>query len=614
MKPYASCAAAFAATLLLITLPAADTLPPLENFLRADVLQLPEFSPDGKKLAYISTVNAKEYLVCLDLESKAAETLLEVHNVDTLVWKGSDLLVVSEGGYPGNVFTIELKTHKARPLKAFGVLLPLVGNPDKVLLDQSLVTQEIEELNVRTGESEVLFADGGTHPTFVQTVQYCSDSKGLVRARLSLDSKDITLEARGVEGNPPHASLNFTAIKRWPLPRIDPDLVGFGPGDESVYLVAPDEQGRSALYAFDLAERKLGRPVLVSEKADLLSGYYTADGKKLLGVRGVDHDGNCIEWLDEGFQKLQAKLESSFPGMKVDFLTSTPNGKQHIIRTESGSSPGGWYFLDLAKPSLQNLAMQPLPAPAGQLGTTRAVDFPASDGLTLHAILTVPPGPRAAPAPLLIWPIDTPFQTRYVDGYNLGPQYWASRGYAVLNLNYRGAAGYGSAYRTAGNGQIGGRILEDINDAARWAIQTGVAQPKRICVCGEGIAGGMAIVVAAEHPELYRCAVNISGVTAWHRMTDQASFGRFKSWYAVASKDLAQHTPLKVVSKLQVAVLNVFPLRANDDDELRRAFKSAGKEFLQADYEQGDFTSNVRTRYLLETIEPFVRKQFASTP
>jgi len=148
------------------------------------------------------------------------------------------------------------------------------------------------------------------------------------------------------------------------------------------------------------------------------------------------------------------------------------------------------------------------------MSPTYAVKYAARDGLLIRGYLTVPAGHPMKGLPLVLLPHGGPW-VRDVWGFNSLVQLLASRGYAVLQMNYRGSRGYGSAFGLKGRREIGRGIQHDIEDGARWAIAAGVADPQRLAVVGSSYGGYSALFAAGHSPGLYRCAVSIAGVTDW---------------------------------------------------------------------------------------------------
>jgi dipeptidyl aminopeptidase/acylaminoacyl peptidase len=142
----------------------------------------------------------------------------------------------------------------------------------------------------------------------------------------------------------------------------------------------------------------------------------------------------------------------------------------------------------------------------------RSISYKARDGMSIPAYLTLPPGAEARNLPLVVLPHDGP-EARDAYGFNWWPQFLATRGYAVLQPQFRGSTGFGDAFRRAGYRQWGGVMQDDVTDGVQAMIDQGIANPKRVCIVGAGYGGYTALAGAAFTPDLYKCAVSVNGIS-----------------------------------------------------------------------------------------------------
>src|ERR1044071_1059625 len=138
----------------------------------------------------------------------------------------------------------------------------------------------------------------------------------------------------------------------------------------------------------------------------------------------------------------------------------------------------------------------------------RVIELTARDGLKLHGYVTAPDG--KGPFPTVVVPHDDP-RGRDTHAFDSEVQLLANRGYAVVQINYRGSSGYGAQFAAAGNGEWGARMQDDVTDATLWAIGQGIAQEGRICIFGKGYGGYAAFTGVVREPKLYRCAIGLGG-------------------------------------------------------------------------------------------------------
>jgi dipeptidyl aminopeptidase/acylaminoacyl peptidase len=147
-----------------------------------------------------------------------------------------------------------------------------------------------------------------------------------------------------------------------------------------------------------------------------------------------------------------------------------------------------------------------------QLADMESVSYAARDGLDIPAYLTLPPGRPAKDLPLVIMPHGGPF-ARDEWGYDVWAQFLASRGYVVLQPNFRGSTGFGRQFVEKGNGQWGRGMQDDIDDGVKWLVGRGLVDARRVCIMGASFGGYAAEWAAVRNPDIYRCAISFAGVS-----------------------------------------------------------------------------------------------------
>jgi dipeptidyl aminopeptidase/acylaminoacyl peptidase len=251
-------------------------------------------------------------------------------------------------------------------------------------------------------------------------------------------------------------------------------------------------------------------------------------------------------------------------------LTSVSNDERRAIFLVSSSDDPGTYFLfDSEKNTFEELAklMPWLERP--KLGRAKPITLKARDGLELHGYLTLPAAGPQRGLPLVLMPHGGP-RGRDFGTFDPLVQLMASRGYGVLQVNFRGSVGYGLAFDKAGWREWGGKMQDDLTDAVRWSVSQGIADPSRICVFGASYGGYAAMMGLAATPELFRCGVDYVGVTdinlllrtiprAWEtaRAELNLQIGDPK-----ADKDLlAARSPVNLAQNIRVPVLMAYGKR-----------------------------------------------------
>lgn len=224
-------------------------------------------------------------------------------------------------------------------------------------------------------------------------------------------------------------------------------------------------------------------------------------------------------WLDAKMQARDAALRKSFGGRDVSIYDRSRDNTRVLASVSDASHPAVFYLIDFAShradivgerfPELANATLSPV----------SVIHYKARDGYDLQALLTLPPtsGGRSAPRPMVILPHGGPESQDSLD-FDWWSQFIASRGYVVIQPQYRGSTGQGDAHLLAGRRQWGALMQDDLTDAVKAMVEQGIADPHRVCIVGASYGGYAALAGAVFTPELYACAASIGGVSSLPRL------------------------------------------------------------------------------------------------
>jgi dipeptidyl aminopeptidase/acylaminoacyl peptidase len=288
--------------------------------------------------------------------------------------------------------------------------------------------------------------------------------------------------------------------------------VAFGP-DGTLYVTASAGRDKTALYRFDVATGKREAEALVELQDYDFRGQFVIANNKLLGVR-VLADAESTVWFDPGMKALQARVDKLLPGMINEIsLGQRPETAWVLVRSYSDTRPSTWNLFNTDTGALNKVGdAYPAIDPA-RMGRQEAVRYPARDGLVIPALLTVPRGSTRKNLPLVVLVHGGPYVRGGEWGFNPQAQFLASRGYAVLEPEYRGSTGFGEKHYRAGWKQWGLKMQDDIADGAKWAIAEGIVDPKRICIAGASYGGYATLMGLIKDPDLFKCGIDWVGVT-----------------------------------------------------------------------------------------------------
>jgi dienelactone hydrolase len=285
----------------------------------------------------------------------------------------------------------------------------------------------------------------------------------------------------------------------------------FGP-DGTLYV---QKDSASALFRFDLAQQRFeDEPVLKLVGYDLLiRPEMDSSARKILGYHYL-MDAQGTAWIDPHFAEYQKAIDTALPGL-VNTITcgNCSTSKFLLVQSASDRQPPIYSLYNVEAKSLVGVGSQRPRIKPSQMGRREFVHYRARDGMSIPAYVTRPPPQYQGPWPLVVLVHGGPWARDPGWEWDQDAQFLASRGYAVIQPEFRGSTGFGFNFFKAGWRQWGLAMQDDLADAAQWAIAQGVADPKRIAIAGASYGGYAALMGLVKNPEIFRCAVEWVGVT-----------------------------------------------------------------------------------------------------
>ncbi len=342
-------------------------------------------------------------------------------------------------------------------------------------------------------------------PAYPPIQNFVTDGRGNPRLGWGAEGRNINYYAR-LENDQTWRKLGTTQLFT-DVNRLRP--FAMASASNTAYAMG-NFHGRDALWSIDLADKS--EPVLLFNHrlVDVGEPILRSD-RRLLGVR-YDVERPYVWYADESLRALSERLEKLYPGRVHDVVDSSEDMKVLVIQSSSDVDAGTYYLYSRDNDKLSKVGTAYPELEPKSLGQMTNILYKASDGTEIPGYLTVPSGLEKKNLPLVVMPHDGP-DARDSWNFNYLRTFLASRGYAVLQMNYRGSTGFGHNWRTAAWQDWGGLTYSDIHDATRWAISEGIADPKRICILGAGFGGYAALLGAARNGDTYKCAVSIGGIT-----------------------------------------------------------------------------------------------------
>ena len=546
-RTFASQLAMLAAAFLMSALggprAGAAALPPIAQFFDNPLLADAKLSPSGRYLAAISGApGRRDYLVVIDLEAQSAKLVAGYSDIDILHfdWVNDKRLVYDmldkrlayadqyasvglfavdrDGGNPRelahrrggparDLVENQLRGEKL-PWNVFMLRQRGAQDSDAIYVTNVTYDREGEVVAVHLLKLDTLTRSYRAVPAPRRVSGWMLDHKGEPRLAWSRTQGVTTLHYLDPANNAWRKLTSFDSYQGG-AKAFTP--VGFG-SDGRLFVEANKGRDTTALYTLDLATGEVGdTPVYASPTYDF-DGELIGTSMKTLGVR-IQADTPGVAWFDAESAALQRKLDAALPDT-ANLMSFASGGQAQwaLVRAYSDKKPTVYYLFHLKTGELNRVgATHPAIDPA-RMGRQDVVRYKARDGLEIPALLTLPAG-GAKNAPLVVLVHGGPYVRGSRWGWDPETQFLASRGYAVLEPEFRGSTGHGARHFRAGWKQWGLAMQDDIADGARWAIAQGIADPKRICIAGASYGGYATLMGLVNDPDLYKCGINWVGVT-----------------------------------------------------------------------------------------------------
>ena len=335
-------------------------------------------------------------------------------------------------------------------------------------------------------------------------------------------------------------------------------LVGFGTSPGTfIYSQRDPESGAAHWYETPLAG---GTSTEILKDEDIGSSFFDHVTGQLIGYR-LAGDLPAYKFFDPAKSKAIAATQRAFPGHAVHLIDWDDAFDRLLVMTEGDGDPQSWYVVDLKARKAEQIGVSYTIAEA-DVAPYKMITYKAADGTEIAAVLTLPPGRPAKNLPIVVFPHGGPTSRDY-PGFDWWAQAFSSRGYVVLQPNFRGSSGYGAAFERAGHGQWGRAMQTDISDGLAQLVKDGVVDPRRACIMGASYGGYAALAGVTLQQGLYRCAIAVAGVSDVAKMVqtdltasnDNAMMRRGLKDEVGMGHDLAQVSPVRFAARADAPIL-----------------------------------------------------------
>lgn len=599
-----------ALALLVLSATPLHAAPPLEAYARPPALEFVTLSPSGDRFALIANDNGARKLF-VRFSDGAADFVTDLgdKNLISTDWVSDDRLLVFAKDTVGwkdpspyfrqqvmGAASIDLRAKTIRVIfehskqflnavfgyygsaenggHAYGIFGAIPTGGGTVRTNGYVISMfpDLYRVDLDSGEMSLIARTSEKSGGFV------FDASGAIVAHSTVDAKegkwtlfaggDRPLDSVRISGG----GIALAGLGRTPGAVLVDDLTG----------------PRSAIREFSATTP--GQGVVLAENQDSASVYHERGTGLAMGLAVEAPPGVAL--FDEGLQKRFAATARAFPGEQVHLTSYDKAFNRLIVLTDGPGDAGTYWLVNIAKGKAVPIGPVHAGVKAADVAPTRTISFTAADGLALDGVLTLPIGKPARNLPLVVEPRAAAIGGRAKVGFDLWAQAFASRGYAVFVPNVRGALGYSDAFRQAGEGEYGRKMLTDIADGVAALARSGLVDPKRVCVVGSDYGGYAAVAEVTLQQQPYTCAVAVNGffdleaLQHWRRektLTGEEALTRWRAhWGAAKSADLRALSPSVLAARATAPIL----LLHGDDDivipieqsqRLARALTAAGK-------------------------------------
>lgn len=598
---------------------------PLRDFFRNPETAAYQLSPSGESIAFLKSVDSRMNVWIQPRAGGEAKQITHVKDRDVAgyFWKGDKYIAyLKDNGGDENfhVYVAASDGSQERDLTPFeGVRADIIDdlrdNPTEMIVALNKRKKEIFDafrLNVESGELQSVAENPGSITDWV------TDHDGNVRVGISTDGVNTSLVYRKTDKEP-WKTIITTSFKE----KFTPEFFTFD--NENLYGISNIGRDKAAAVVFDLDGRKETKVLYENPDVDVAGLTYSRKRKVLL-TASYSTWKQERKFFDPVIERIFKTVQEKIPGFEVGFVSTNKDEDLFVVRAVNDRTRPVFYLYDVKSGDLTKLADSAPWLKADDLAEVKPIEYKSRDGLTIHGYLTLPKGRVPKNLPVVVNPHGGPW-ARDQWGFDPETQFLANRGFAVLQMNFRGSTGYGRKFWEAGFKQWGQTMQDDITDGVNWLIDQGIADPKRVAIYG-GSYGGYAVLAGiTKNPDLYAAAVDYVGVSNlftfmntippyWKPMLDM-----FHEMVGDPEKDkqlLRENSPVlnadKIKTPLFVAQGAKDPrVNINESNQIVDALKKRGVdvEYMVKENEGHGFHNEENRFAFYEAMEKFLEKHLS---
>lgn len=484
---------------------------PMKDFFRNADKRSYQISPNGNYLSWMQPWNSRMNVFVQKIgDEKATQvTFATERDIAGYFWKGSERIIYiqdSKGDENFRLYAVDTDGANQKDLTPFEkvrviVLDQLEDNPAEMLIEMNKNNPrvfDVYRINVFTGEMQLIAQNPGN------ITGWMTDHDGKLRVATTTDGVNTSILYRDSEQGE-FKTLITTSFKETLAPLF------FTFDNKNLYMLSNIGRDKIAAIEYDIANNKELRIIYENNDYDL-SGFNFSRKRNVLTFATYIDWKQQYYFFDDLSKEIFGDLSKKLPDYQLALTGSNKEEDKILVRTYSDKSLGSYFLYDIAKKDLKKLVDVSPWLNEEHLADQKPITFISRDGLTIHGYLTLPKGVEAIKLPVIVNPHGGPW-ARDSWGFNPEVQFLANRGYAVLQLNFRGSTGYGKQFWMRSFKQWGQKMQDDITDGVNWLIKEGIADPKRVGIYGGSYGGYATLAGLTFTPEIYAAGVDYVGVS-----------------------------------------------------------------------------------------------------
>ncbi|PKL87232.1 MAG: S9 family peptidase [Ignavibacteriae bacterium HGW-Ignavibacteriae-2] len=483
---------------------------PTEDFFKNPSQTSFKLSPSGEFISFLKPYKNRMNIFVLQIGEKDSIQLtnFEDRNIEMHFWANDHKIVFAkdkDGDENYKLFSVNYDGTGLKQLTEDGnttvrIIDPLENISDEMIIslnDRDPRIFDVYRLNIETGKRKLIAKNPGNISAWI------TDHEGKLRCAVTTDGVNhgILFRENEDEEFKLTSAANFKETL-WP--------VAFTFDNKYLYMISNLGRDKAALVKYDVLRNEELEVIFEHYESDVENVFLSNKSKSIAAVSYVTWKTELKIFNDDWYY-LNKKLSERLPDREIMIEGTNKKEDKFLIRTDSDRSLGEYYFYDYRDNVLLKLAEVGPWLKEEDLSPMKPVTYKSRDGLNIHGYLTIPLGTEAKNLPVVVYPHGGPWM-RNKWGFNNEVQFLANRGYAVLQMNYRGSRGYGRKFWEAGFGEWGLKMQDDITDGVNWLIKQGIADPNRIAIYGYSFGGYCALQGLVKTPDIYRCGISYAGI------------------------------------------------------------------------------------------------------